>query len=425
MAAAAALSILSFAPCLRFAPCAIAQTAEPRVVQPSEKPAIPELRGLWVVRTNLTSPQSIRHVVDLAQKHHYNALFVQVRGRGDAFYQSTLEPRSEELDGTPVDFDPLGTLLPLAHHAGLQVHAWVNSCYVWGSPKPPRAKNHIVNAHRDWLCRDAKGSFLMTQGKECEGAFLSPANPAARKHIHDVLLDLTRRYDIDGIHLDYIRYPNLTYDYSSAALQGFQQDLTPTLTPRQNRSLTIKARHDRLAYVHAFPGRFADFRRRQVTELVRSISQDVKAVKPWVVMSAAVFADSKDAYIVRGQDWKTWLRLGYLDAVAPMAYGVSTPKVAQQIADAVKAAHDAGKFAYAGIGAWHISAESAAAKINTARALGAQGSILFSYGGVTKDGANDLYLDALDKRCYTTPATLPIMTWLPARDEPQATARNY
>src|SRR5262245_3381523 len=89
-------------------------------------PAAPELRGLWVVRTALVSPASVDRTVDQARAAGINALFVQVRGRGDAFYRSDLAPRSALLDEAPADFDPLARLLARAHASGLQVHAWIN-----------------------------------------------------------------------------------------------------------------------------------------------------------------------------------------------------------------------------------------------------------------------------------------------------------
>src|SRR5262245_51775245 len=85
-----------------------------------------EMRGLWVVRTGLVSPEAVDRVVDEAARAGFNALFVQVRGRGDAFYASYLVPRSELLRGQRADFDPLGRLLARARERGLQVHAWVN-----------------------------------------------------------------------------------------------------------------------------------------------------------------------------------------------------------------------------------------------------------------------------------------------------------
>lgn len=384
-----------------------------------------EMRGLWVVRDSLTSPAQIARVVGLAQSHHFNTLFVQVRGRGDSFYQSSLEPRAEELAAQPASFDPLAEVVRQGHAAGLQVHAWMNTCYVWGAGRKPYARSHVVNQHPDWLARDAYGHYTLKSVNECEGAFLTPANPAACQHIHDVFLDVARRYDVDGIHFDYVRYPNSGYDYSEAALFWFRIWMRPSLSPDEIAKIDRRARTDRLIYPHLFAPQWQQFRRRQVTNMVAQISQDVKAIKPWVVVSAAVFADSRDALNARGQDWKTWLQKGYLDAVIPMAYGVSTPKVAAQIADAVACARASGRYAYAGLGSWHIPAGSTVAKINAARALGAQGSVLFSYGGVTRDGKSTAYLDKVDAACYPGAASAPVMPWLAPKPSPQSATGEH
>jgi uncharacterized lipoprotein YddW (UPF0748 family) len=195
--------------------------------------------------------------------------------------------------------------------------------------------------------------------------------------------------------------------------------MLPGLSRDQIAALDAALRHDRLAYVHMFPSQYADFRRQQVTDMVAEISHDLKAIKPWLVVTADVFADSKDAYTLRGQDWKTWLRDGYVDAVCPMAYGADTGRVSGQIKDAVACASQCGRYVFAGIGAWHIPAESAIAKVNAARADGAQGVCFFSYGGVTKDGTTDAYIDTIAADCFPDETSAPAMAWLPAR--PSAT----
>src|SRR5450759_1359631 len=98
-----------------------------------------EVRALWVVRTTLSSPAAIATMVASAKASGFNTLLVQVRGRGDAYFQHGLEPRPAALAAQP-DFDPLATTIARAHEAGLQVHAWVNVNLVAGTSDLPSAR---------------------------------------------------------------------------------------------------------------------------------------------------------------------------------------------------------------------------------------------------------------------------------------------
>src|SRR5262249_50683760 len=108
-----------------------------------------EVRALWVVRTTLTSPGAVATMVSSAKGSGFNALLVQVRGRGDAYFQGGVEPRPAPLLSQP-SFDPLAETIARAHEAGLQVHAWVNVNLVAGL-EVPAAREHVVYRHPEWL----------------------------------------------------------------------------------------------------------------------------------------------------------------------------------------------------------------------------------------------------------------------------------
>jgi uncharacterized lipoprotein YddW (UPF0748 family) len=114
-----------------------------------------------------------------------------------------------------------------------------------------------------------------------------------------------------------------------------------------------------------------------------------------VVVSSAVFPDADEARTYRFQDWRQWLATPTLDMVCPMAYSTDTDTVKKHIGNVMAVA--SGRPVWAGIGAWRITPEETAAKIRAARELGAQGFILFSYGGVTDEGKSEQYLDKLDQ----------------------------
>jgi uncharacterized lipoprotein YddW (UPF0748 family) len=381
---------------------------------------------MWVVRDSLASPRSVHQVIVTAVKYHINTLFVQVRGRGDAWYNSEYEPRAERLAGQPADFDPLEQMVREGHEAGLQVHAWLNTFLTWSGPHPPKSPMHLWNAHRDWFACDKNGHCSPIGNDSCEGAFTQPSNPAVQQHLVNVFTDVATRYDIDGIQFDYCRYAGTGYDFSSGTLRRFRDFIASDLTEQEIARFDGRLASDRLAYVHAFGKEWAEWRRAQVTNLVAKVSQSVKAAKPYLQVSAAVFPDAQEAYAVRGQDWRGWLKEGYLDAVALMAYDKNTQKVLRQTREAVAAAGD--KLVYTGVGAWRLDAHDVAHKISEIRKTGAAGVNLFSYDGM-HTRAN--YLDTLARGVFASRSAPRGMRWLPSRNgrsapaakKPQAGAR--
>jgi uncharacterized lipoprotein YddW (UPF0748 family) len=128
-----------------------------------------------------------------------------------------------------------------------------------------------------------------------------------------------------------------------------------------------------------FPAQFADFQRLQVTTLVERIYRAVKKQRPETLVSAAVFANDENAYTRRFQDWRRWLQMGIIDVACPMAYSTDTAVFQKQIEVATTTARNANRSVWAGIGAYRIPSDSTVEKINVARALNADGFILFSY----------------------------------------------
>ena len=357
---------------------------------------MPEVRAMWVARWSITSLDAVSRVVELAKKYGYNALFVQVRGRGDAFYKSHYEPRAEDLKDQPADFDPLGLILEEAHKNGIQVHAWLNTHYVWGSSSKPVSPQHIVNRRPDWLMRTIDNEITWTVGAQTEGAYTCPSNHYVREFLHKVFLDVVKNYNVDGVHLDFVRYPSPDYCYCDGCVQRFAEFMDFTLLP-EDRAV-ISNYPSRLAYILAYPTKWDEWRQQQITTLVAGIYKDVKKAKPSVAVSAAVFPNWEDAANNRFQDWKKWLADKQLDFICPMAYSQKTETVAQQIGEAVTAAGTIP--VYAGIGSWQTTAESTAEKIDQSRKAGARGVILFSYGGVTDEGSKEDYLKEVQSRAF-------------------------
>jgi uncharacterized lipoprotein YddW (UPF0748 family) len=355
-----------------------------------------EVRALWVVRTTLTSPAAIATMVTAAKNGGFNTLLVQVRGRGDAYFQLGIEPRPASLAAQPT-FDPLGTTIATAHAAGLQVHAWINVNLVASAAEPPAARDHVIYRHPEWLMVPRAladdlsnvdphspgyvgrlSRYARSQAAEIEGLYLSPVSPESVAYTTSVVRDIARRYEIDGVHFDYIRYPNSDFDYSRATLAAFRQAVGRDLgVPDQRRYDARAAAGERFIYAQAFPDRWRGFRAARLTALLTSLRGAVKTARPAAVVSVAVIPDPSEAATRRLQEWRAWLDSGLVDVVCPMAYTTDPSLFAGQIATAKEAAGS--HPLWAGIGAYRLSSEQIVENTQTARRLGVGGIILFSY----------------------------------------------
>src|SRR3982751_6699949 len=132
--------------------------------------AAQEVRALWVVRTTLTSPEKIHALVNAAADNGFNTLIVQIRGRGDAYYNSKVEPREADLKDQPATFDPLALTLSEAHKRGLKVHGWLNTSLLANIDALPSDPAHVYNKHPEWLAVPKPVAVELYQ--------MSPTDPA-------------------------------------------------------------------------------------------------------------------------------------------------------------------------------------------------------------------------------------------------------
>jgi uncharacterized lipoprotein YddW (UPF0748 family) len=387
-----------------------------------------ETRALWVLRTSLGSTESITTLVHTARDHGFNTLLVQVRGRGDAYYTSSLEPRAADLQRQPASFDPLATVLAKAHDAGLRVHAWVNINLVSSAADLPIAPTHLVHRHPEWLMvpRDlvqelsrvpeespayvgklARWTRAQTSGPAAaaslEGLYTSPILPAAADHINNVVRDLVTRYAVDGVHLDYARYPTERFDYSRGAIRAFREAVRPQLVGAVRREVDGQEAEDPLAYPDTFPSEWKAFRISRLTTLMGRLRTTVKTARPSAFVSVATAPDIQEARDHRLQDWAAWLQAGIIDAVCPMAYTPEAAKFAEQIA----AARDVkgGRAVWAGIGAYRLPPAQTIENIETARRLGTAGVVLFSYDSLIdpRQSSPD-YIAVVGRSVFAKPA---------------------
>jgi uncharacterized lipoprotein YddW (UPF0748 family) len=333
------------------------------------------------VRTALVSPEAVDRVVDDAAGAGLNALFVQVRGRGDAFYRSSLAPRSVLLERQPKEFDPLRRLLARARMRGLSVHAWVNVLLAahFGQPLP---RGHVLEKHPDWAMvpKSVATAALVTRGArrleliaaagrsegDVEGYYLSPSLPGVAAHLEDVVKEIVRAYPVDGLHLDFIRYPGPSFDYSQAALEGFR---------------SASGGSDLIA--GPFQGSSARdaWRREVLTALTTRLADTARRERPGLVVSAAVAPDEAQAVNNKFQDWPAWVKSGVIAALCPMTYTPDSRLFTQQL-EAMRERNGAVHPMWAGIGAYRLDLAGVVEKVTLARRAGAQGVVLFSHASL-------------------------------------------
>jgi uncharacterized lipoprotein YddW (UPF0748 family) len=286
-----------------------------------------EIRAAWVVRNSLDSKADADRAVDYAIQARFQLLFVQVRGRADAYYRSSLEPEGLSLDQPVAQFDPLDYFLKRCREAGISVHAWVNVFLVWsdGSRAPP--VGHIVAEHPEWLVTSVSGARMdqrplgewLAEGQT--GYFVSPARADVREHTTRVIQEIATRYAVDGIHLDYIRYPGPQFDFGAAERTAFalRYGIDPLWFSGPGRWDSENPNRWLLEET-GVPETLDSLRVEWRAAQVESLIVNVRRAIPGVPLSAAVMPEPDRARADEGQDWIGWVQKGLVDFVVPMAY---------------------------------------------------------------------------------------------------------
>jgi uncharacterized lipoprotein YddW (UPF0748 family) len=298
-------------------------------------------KAVWVVRDKITTKSAIDDLMADATTRGIHDVVVQVRGRGDAYYDSKLEPRAETLPGD--SFDPLAQLVRAGAAVGVRVHAWGNVFFVWSSAEGalPQSSEHLVRRHPDWLLRPGGVKYLdPVGGGDWEGIYIDPKNEEAREHTLAVFSDIVSRYRVEGFHYDYVRYPQVTYADS----------------PEDHAA---------------------------VSTLVSEGAKRLRKARPGIVISAAVFPDPDVARERVLQRWPEWAEAGLVDLLCPMAYRRETAEVARLLTKARAAAPKTRM--WGGLMAYVGERELVRQQVRAAEHAGCEGAILFAYDPTQRD----------------------------------------
>jgi uncharacterized lipoprotein YddW (UPF0748 family) len=263
-------------------------------------------RTLWVTRFDYRTRADVERIVDDCAGAGIDTILFQVRGNATASYKSNVEPWGEQFGFKDPGFDPLGVALERAHAKSIALHAWVNVVPAWWGTTPPSDARQIWNARPEWTWFDQHGERQKFSDRFYVS--LNPCLPEVRAYIVSVVRDLAIHYPIDGVHLDYVRFPN----EPPATPKGLDY-------PRDQRTVGLFKTATGKDPAKDKPAWDA-WRTEQVTQLVRDLRAMLREARPRIALSAACGPIPEKARNEHFQDVRTWLREGLLDVVYPMNY---------------------------------------------------------------------------------------------------------
>ncbi len=266
------------------------------------------LKCLWVTRWDIQSVDNIDNIIKFADKNSIDILFVQIFGNGKAFFNTNNYPKGVE------GFDPLEYIVDKAQSKGIEVHAWINVGYVWSYEKMPSSPIHIINRYSDY--RVQKNGFYPSyrdmRKSNSEGIYVALANRTIKQYYKNLVKELLNKYDIDGIQLDYIRYPGKTYIYGVAERTEFYREHYVDLEDEEDSIIVGSYQWNLLKDT------YPDFIRWRVSVFVKELGEITRGRGK--TFTAAVIADYNRAKNDLMQDWVLWTNNDYIDYAVTMSY---------------------------------------------------------------------------------------------------------
>jgi uncharacterized lipoprotein YddW (UPF0748 family) len=313
-------------------------------------PRAREFRGAWIHSGYGVEGWGWEKSVSVLASNGFTALLPNLLWGGLAHYPSKLLPASPRVKEAG---DQMAACLAACRKYGVELHVW-------------KVNYNLATAPREFLekMRAAGRTQKDREGRDVN--WLCPSHEENFALERDSMLEVAREYDVDGLHFDYIRYPDRNACFCGGCRGRFEQSAGVVLAKWPDDALTGQ---------HA--AKFADWRRDQITRLVRAVSEAAHRLKPRLKVSAAVWGGWKNARESIGQDAKAWIDAGLLDFVCPMNYEGDDAVFADLVRQQVAATNHRTPL-YIGIGAHKLSSpEQMRRQIELSRALGGDGFVVF------------------------------------------------
>jgi uncharacterized lipoprotein YddW (UPF0748 family) len=326
----------------------------------SRKSEMPEFRAAWDFDNSNSSSYGDKEKweksMEALKKGGFNAIIPNMLRGGLAHFNSSLMPHSTTSNEIG---DQLDLCVNAAKKYGIKVHPYT-ACW------------NCVGASQEYIDMRINEERTQVGADGDVKIHLCPSHPDNFKLMRDSILEMVDNYDIDGIHLDYIRYTYSDTCFCTGCLERFQEQTGLTVTEWPGDCYKDGV----------FEEEYLEWRREQINRLVETVNIEAKKRKPEIKISAAVFRNYPDCRESVAQDWKKWLEDGLIDFACPMNYHQELEDFRYTVEKQMSLVAESEKI-YPGIG-YHsgssqLSPDQVAAQIDIARELGAKGFVLFSY----------------------------------------------
>jgi uncharacterized lipoprotein YddW (UPF0748 family) len=276
------------------------------------------LRTFWAARVSLESPDAVRRAVAAAAVGAFDTIMVPVALVADSFQV----------------FDGAREMINEARARGLRVHAWIEVTLVAANGELPPSRDHVLYQHPEWLMvpRELAPEVLKVDIRSpaylgrltrwaranpsrVDGLYVSPLAPDATAYLATVVTAAVKRYPVDGVFLDAVRFPGVDFDYSRHAMEIFRAETRPQLSAEERARLDEVEAIDPFGYAEEFPERWRVFRQSRLTNLISRLRKALTEVSSTLVVSAGVPSDPNSALAESFQDWTSWMETGLVDGV--------------------------------------------------------------------------------------------------------------
>jgi uncharacterized lipoprotein YddW (UPF0748 family) len=335
-----------------------------------------EGRALWLDRGTVVSvkkPEDMKKLFDKIEEAGINVVYLETLNAGFPVYPS------KYIDQNPMTrgYDPLKSAIDEAHRRDIELHAWAWIFAVGNTRhnpligKPEEYPGPVIsNNFYEGALLGTNGNLLPNNQPEY---WLDPANPNVRELMMNVLVEIVRNYDVDGIQLDYIRYPFqgpgnwMGFDYTGRDMFEKETGLSlGSLSPA-----TLQA--------------WNDWKSQQVSGFVRDVSINLRSLKPDIQISAAVYAgDRAKRLSTTQQDWELWVEKGWVDTLSPMSYATNTERL-EELAGYVNVASNNKALVYPGLAIRQLDTAGFLEQLDTVRSLGMVGNTIFAMAHLNSD----------------------------------------